>query len=271
MKFLKEKIKDEILSLIWNLRKIPYSMGYGSAKKKKIIQFLKNDKKELNIYNVKGMDERLIEYKWIFNHIAKVKSKKILDAGSTLNFDFLLERLDISNKIYIQTLFSEIKNYNNLNVSYIYEDLISSIFKENYFDYITCISTLEHIGFDNSFYNYNKLQVDNNKIDEKKYLDVINEFKRILKTNGKLLLTIPFGKKIKYQHLQQFDIFDIEEITKVFDPKNKNLNFFTYKNHNWIEVNHEECAESEIRVDYTKQTHDKLASSRSICFLELIK
>lgn len=113
--------------------------------------------------------------------------------------------------------------------------------------------------------------MDNNKIDEKKYLDVINEFKRILKTNGKLLLTIPFGKKIKYQHLQQFDIFDIEEITKVFDPKNKNLNFFTYKNHNWIEVNHEECAESEIRVDYTKQTHDKLASSRSICFLELIK
>lgn len=268
---LKQKFLDEILSLVWNIKKIPYSLGYGRARKKLIIKAIDNNNEELNFYNVKGMDERLVEYKWIFNYLSKIKSKTILDAGSTMNFDFIFERLDESNKIFIQTLFSEKKNYNFMNISYIYEDLNSPIFKDNFFDYITCISTLEHIGFDNSSYNYSKIKKDVNKTNNKKYLETIKEFKRVLKKNGKLLLTIPFGKKIEHNHLQQFDYGDVEEIIKFFNTENYTMRYFTYKNHNWIEVQYQECDNSEIRVDYSKQTSDHLASARSICLLELNK
>lgn len=264
-------IINQILIFIWKIKKIPFSIGYGFARKKKILTLIEDKNTSLDIYQVKGLDERLVEYKWIFQYISKVKSKTILDAGSTLNFDFLLEKIDRSNRIFIQTLYPETTNFNYLNVNYIYEDLKSSIFINDFFDYIICISTLEHIGFDNSFYNHNKIKTKVNDGNDKKYLDVIIEFKRILKINGKLLITVPFGKKIIFNHLQQFDIDDVKKIIDIFKPSRYSLRFFTYKDFGWIEVKYQDCSESLIRVDYSKQTEDHLASARSICLIELYK
>lgn len=264
-------IIGQIIIFIWNIKKIPFSIGYGLVRKKKILKLIEDNKASLDICHVKGLDERLVEYKWIFQYISNLNSKTILDAGSTLNFDFLLEKIDRSNNIFIQTLYSESKNYNYLNINYIYDDLKSSIFINDFFDYIICISTLEHIGFDNSFYNYNKIETNESNGNDKKYLDVVVEFKRILKINGKLLITIPFGKKIKFNHLQQFDINDVNKIIDIFEPKSHNLRFFTYKNCGWFEVKYQDCSESLIRVDYSKQTKDHLASARSICLIELNK
>ena len=57
--------------------------------------------------------------------------------------------------------------------------ILKSVFlKKNCFDYITCISTLEHVGFNNNHYNYfknKKYEILEN--DPKSYLDVIKILK----------------------------------------------------------------------------------------------
>ena len=84
-------------------------------------------------------------------------------------------------------------NNNDLKngISYVYENLIEKNFHKNYFDVITCISTLEHVGFDNEIYKtlqINKKTRKNNQV----YLNVIKNFKYYLKKNGILLITLPF-------------------------------------------------------------------------------
>ena len=81
---------------------------------------------------------------------------------------------------------------------------------------VTCISTLEHVGFNNEIYNYKKFKLKKNK---NNYLDVIKNFKHLLKPNGKLLLTIPFGKYKKFENYQIFDQKMLSKIIKIFKPK----------------------------------------------------
>jgi predicted SAM-dependent methyltransferase len=271
-KYIKKYFKFLII-LFWNIRKKPFSYGYGLARQEKIISILKKNKsKKIHIRNCYGFDERLVEYKLVFDELEKMDNKLILDAGSTLNFKYLLDKIIKKNKIFIETLFPENENFNTDGVSYIYNDLTNSKFKDNCFDVITCISVLEHVGFDNSSYifnnnNFSSIPKKNKSI----YLTSIKEFKRILKINGKLLITIPFGKKMMFNHLQQFNNNDIKDIISTFKPKKYLLRFFKYHNGIWSEVREKECLDSQIRVDQTSKTSDNLASARSICFLKLIK
>ena len=267
-----KKLLDPLLGMFWRIKKKPYTIGYGYVKKKEKIKALEKSNKDLNVSNAKGLDERIVEYKWIFQHISNLKNKNLLDAGSTMNFDFILSRINSSNNITIQTLSPENQNYNKLNVSYVYEDLRNKVFHEEYFDYILCISTLEHIGFDNSLYNYTDSEMHKSeKNQNESYLETISEFKRTLKKDGKLLITIPFGKKAYFNHLQQFDSSDLKRIIKKFNPTDYKIKFSTYSKFQWVECNEEDCRESEIRVDLSKNTHDHLPSCRSICLIELIK
>lgn len=271
-KYIKKYFKFLII-LFWNIRKKPFSYGYGLARQEKIISVLKRNKfKKISINNCYGFDERLVEYRVIFEELKKINNKLILDAGSTLNFKYLLDKIIKKNKIFIETLFPENENFNTSGVSYIYNDLTNSKFKNDCFDVITCISVLEHIGFDNSSYIFNNntfatVAKKNRHI----YLKSIKEFKRILKINGKLLITIPFGKKMIFNHLQQFNSNDIQNIISTFKPKKFFLRFFKYHNGVWSEVQQKECDDSEIRVDQASTTSDNLASARSICFIKLIK
>ena len=75
---------------------IPWSKGYYEYKKDFITKSI-NDKNLLqNIKNNTSLkdyghrlDERVVEYPWIFSKIG-VNKLKILDAGSTFNFDFVV-------------------------------------------------------------------------------------------------------------------------------------------------------------------------------------
>jgi predicted SAM-dependent methyltransferase len=272
LKKILKKILDPLLGLLWQLKKKPYTLGYGYVKKKNIIKAIDTLSNDLTVTNATGLDERIVEYKWIFQHISNLKNKNFLDAGSTMNFDFIINRINSSNNVTIQTLSPEIENFNKYNVSYVYQDLRDKIFNEEFFDYILCISTLEHIGFDNSNYNYTASKMHGHiKKENESYLEAILEFKRILKVGGRVLITIPFGKKFIFNHLQQYDSNDLKKILKCFEPKSYKIQFATYDNHKWAECKEEDCKDSEIRVDLSTNTNDHLASCRSICLIELVK
>ena len=227
------------------IQKKPFSTGYNFYKWNRILKQINKNKIDINIENAEGLDERIVEYPWVINELKKLNGN-LLDAGSTINFPEILNKIKKKFSITIQTLYPE--NYCNFEdgISYLYSDLTKQTFKENHFDVITCISTLEHVGFN----------VDN--------------FKIILKKNGVLLLTLPYGKHEKFKHLQQFDKNMIDSIIKIFNPKKYDKKFSVYKNFKWQTCSELDCKNINFRKFSKKKSYDNAASARSIIMLKLI-
>lgn len=275
--FFERKISNQLNFLIKNLKiliylthKKPFKIGYDEYKWNKIEKKINNQNKKINELNCPGIDERIIEYKWIINELENKKGN-ILDAGSVLNYAPIIKKLN-NFDLLIQTLYPEKNNFSKKSVSYIYSDLKKKIFEENYFDFIACISTLEHIGFDNTQYNYYKNdKYEGIEKNSKDYLKVIENFKHILKKGGYLYITIPFGKKQIFEHLQQFDSEDIKILIEKFNPDFVEKSFYIYKNFSWIECDELDCKDIEFRTQKEKNPSDKAASARSVIFLKLRK
>lgn len=261
---------------------IPWSEGYLAHKEESIISSIssaaileKFSKKAIPTNYGYRLDERIVEYPWIFANLKKKKTV-FLDAGSTFNFDYLLNNKLIENKDkYIYTFYPEAKSYNFKRISYVYGDLRDLPFRNNFFEEIVCQSTIEHIDMDNSMYGYDlksTLELVTNKSYE--YLKVIDELLRVLKTNGQLLLTFPYGKFENHGFFQQFDDEMVSRITdKMKDLGSCELVFFKYLPDGWIVASQEECNNSESFNPHTQigKKDDFAAHSRAICCVKFIQ
>jgi SAM-dependent methyltransferase len=261
---------------------IPWSEGYATHKEESIVDSISNatvldefSKKRVPANYGYRLDERIVEYPWIFANLKKGKTV-FLDAGSTFNFDYLLNNELIENKEkYIYTFFPESKSYNDKRVSYVYGDLRALPFRDSFFEEIVCQSTIEHIDMDNSMYGYDlksTLELVTNKSYE--YLKVIEELLRVLKTDGQLLLTFPYGKFENHGFFQQFDAEMVAQITdKMKDFGSYELTFFKYLPEGWIVASQEECNDSESFNPHTQigKKDDFAAHSRAICCVKFIQ
>lgn len=261
---------------------IPWTKGYEAHKEESIYLSISDSaildeftKKRLPANYGYRLDERIVEYPWIFANFKKDKTV-FLDAGSTFNFDYLLNNELIENKEkYIYTFYPEDKSYNHKRISYVYGDLRNLPFKNDFFEEIVCQSTLEHIDMDNSMYGYNlKSTLDIVTDKSYEYLKVIEELLRVLKTNGQLLLTFPFGKFENHGFFQQFDDEMVSRITdKMKDLGSIEFTFFKYLPDGWIITSKEECNDCESFNPHTQigKKDDFAAHSRAICCVKFIK
>lgn len=216
------------------------------------------------------LDERVVEYPWVFSRI-NYQQQMVLDAGSALNFPYLLESPALkTQKVVICTLAPEINHYKSNRVSYVYDDLRQLMFKDQLFDTIVSISTIEHVGMDNT-----KLYTQDGDFNEacnSDYLQVISELKRLLKPGGKLLITVPFGKKQKFDWLQQFDLNMVNTVINRFDGSSHHVDYFRYQNDGWQWTTADACVADEYYDIHsaTGYTDDLLAASRAIACIELV-
>jgi len=129
------------------------------------------------------LGERSVEYEWILRNVGRAKrNSKLLDVGcgySRLDCVFYYlgydtYAIDVNKPPYV---YKQIK--------FIRGDIVRSSFKNNFFDIIVAISTLEHIG----------LGAYKDPIYGDGDLKAVEEMKRILKNHGLLLITGPFASK----------------------------------------------------------------------------
>lgn len=271
-----DKINDYI-----NNGKIPWSEGYHEFKNNYIAKSI-NDLKLLQKINNRDplvnygyrLDERVIEYPWIFSKLPKY-SGKLLDAGSTFNFDFIVNHPIVENKdLSILTYAPENNCFYKKRISYVFDDLRTLPFKNGLFDIIVSQSTIEHIDMDNSIYGYEIEHNENEKKKSYEYLKVIKEMIRVLKPKGKLLLTFPFGKFENHGFFQQFDEEMLMRIMNKLETKGTSeIDFFKYEQEGWQFKNI-----SELRnvVSYNPHSgkgelNDGAAHCRSVACVHFIK
>lgn len=259
--------------LLYLISKKKFSQGYEYYKWFRINKLINSKNKKLKVEGIYNLDERVIEYQWVFNELNKVKKNlNLLDAGSTLNFPQIIKKIKLKFKITIQTLYPENYSFYEDGISYIYEDLTQKKFNKKTFDIITCISTLEHIGFDNSIYKNKSKKVFKNP-NKQDYLKVIENFKFSLKKGGILLLTVPYGLHREFNNLQVFDEKKIKSIITKFKPRKFDLKFATYNNNSWTECSSKQCLvnEKNLNKKYLNKNKFDLRSANSVALVKLVK
>ena len=228
---------------------IPWSQGYDIYKRNFIIQTLGSDDLLLPFrrgtslpsgYGV-GIDERCIEYPWLVAHTHDGQ-ENYLDAGSTLNYDFILDHPTFRRKtMHILTLAPEANCYWQRGISYIFSDLRDMPYRDAYFDTIACLSTLEHVGCDNTSYTSKGAYGAQRPKD---FVFAMQEFARVLKSGGELFVTVPFGV---YSHFGTFQQFDRELLSQAIEAFGKATEvtetFYQYTVEGWKKASAADCTE----------------------------
>lgn len=185
-----------------------------------------------------GLDERIVELPWV---VHKVKgSPLILDAGSALNHAVVLKHLRDS-KVYIVTLYPE-RYRDEDGVSYLYEDLRQLSFKDDLFDAVVSVSTIEHIALETRGYKGDAALRDTDTATGD-HVSAVLEMKRVVKAGGRVLITAPFGRH--QVHGGQWQIFDaamVAEVVSAFAPRSYELRYYRYLDDRWQSASADECA-----------------------------
>jgi SAM-dependent methyltransferase len=196
----------------------------------------------------------------------------LLDAGSILNFDFVLEHPALQNKnLHICTLAPEAECFWHKGISYLFGDLRRLPYRDDWFDWIVSLSTLEHVGMDNTMlYTGDDTKKESRPLD---YLQAVAEFRRVLKPGGTLFVSVPFGRAQSNGWLQVFDQSGIERMVRGFGAGSCLMEYFFYNPEGWQRSTASEAGGATFFDIHHAPGYDSdfAASARAICCLELKK
>ena len=217
------------------------------------------------------IDERIVEYPWFFSRLPQ-DSGVLLDAGSILNYPQVLAHPKLANKkLFISTLAHEGQAYPERNISYVYEDFRAPCYKEGFFDWICCLSTLEHVGMDNTLhYTFDE---EKKECKHNDYITAINALHSCLKPGGTLFLSIPYGTYKNHNWFQVFNATMLDTIINSFSPAKHIETIFQYVDDHWIFSNREQAQNATCFDIHAQKEYDVdfAAFSRGIACLELVK
>ena len=265
----------------------PWREGYDEYREKCLSEAVNNDalleafaeNRTLSAGYGYRLDARIIEIPWVLAHVRK-SGPRFLDAGSALNYDFVLTSSALKEKqMTIVTLAPEGQAFWQLGVSYVFGDLRDLDFRDERFDSIACISTIEHIGMDNTMYAED-LKIAQ-RSDPSEFILAVKELRRVLKTGGSLFISFPFGRYENHGWFQQFDADLVDTLVGAFAPSRSHEVIFQYHPDGWQVSNREACRDCEFfdvhdskysdpnsTIEYPP---DYPAGERALACLELVK
>ena len=273
-KFIQNAQKKMICQLFLLTGKKPWEIGYLAYREAKVKEIIINGEfaaETLPPGYGHRIDERIIEYPWLFSRLPP-GAGKLLDAGSILNHEFLLNQKILEEKdIVISTLAPERNSFWKKGISYVYEDLRETCFKDDYFDFIVSLSTIEHIGLDNTLL-YTK-DTSKKEMNPDSYRDAIREFRRIMKPGGTLYLSFPYGRYRNHEWFQVFNEEMLDQVIRTFSPKSIAEKHFRYESEGWHNSSREESKDGTCFDILQEKTYspDYAAFSRAVVCLEMVK
>jgi len=180
--------------------------------------------------------DRFIEYPWMLENI-DIKEGRLLDIGSTI-CDNLYNTLP--KTIEINCLNLNNAKFKNKEIKFKKGDIRNTNYPDNYFDCITCISTLEHIGVSGRY---------NSDEDSGGDLKAMREIKRILKPNGILLATVPYGAKDVLPINKLYNKSRIKNLFEGFEIMSQEFKKFNKDWNVWLKADEEKASTTDMLKD----------------------
>ncbi len=196
-----------------------------------------------------GFDERVVEYPWL---ISKRPCGRVLDAGSTLNHAHVLDRiLPLVDRLDIVTLEPESESFPERGISYVYADLRDLPFEDESYDTVVSLSTLEHVGMDNRRFGSAVPHASDPSAERDR---AVAELGRVLKPGGRLLASVPYGRREDHGWFEQFDAGMLKELLEPLTAT-IGLTVFAYSKGGW--------QRSTLREAGRAQYHDFTATGQA--------
>jgi SAM-dependent methyltransferase len=175
-----------------------------------------------------GFDERVVEYPWMF---AQGLGGRVLDAGSTFNHQHIVERaLPLVDALTITTLAPEGHAFVERAVSYVFADLRALPFRDGWFDTVVSLSTLEHVGMDNAFYGVRDAPAPD---PDAAVAHAAHELRRITRPGGRILLSVPYGRREDHGWFRQFDADGLSRLIAAFEAASHTVSLFAHAPSGW--------------------------------------
>ena len=140
-------------------------------------------------------DERVVEIPWV---LARLDGRRALEVGYAFAEPPYLAAL-------LQAGFEELVGVDLATADVegligVQADVRDLPFEDGAFDLVLCVSTLEHVGADNTGYG---LAAED---DGASRLTALRELRRVLVSDGRLLITVPCGEPSDYGWFRQDDV-----------------------------------------------------------------
>jgi SAM-dependent methyltransferase len=222
-------------------------------------------------------DERVVELPWIVSQLAGTAAGAVvLDAGSTLNRAEALEHPALRGRnVLIYGLAAEPRFGAAGTISYVYGDLRKMLLRDGCVDAAACISTLEHIGMDNTRqYAVGSQYAES---DRDGWRPAVAELSRVLRPGGLALLTVPFGVARNHGWAQTFDAAGLEAISAALTENGGGTaerRFFRYRATGWEASDEAGCRDAEyfdIHAAGGRPAEDLAAAARAVACLRWVK
>jgi hypothetical protein len=201
-----------------------------------------------------GFDERVVEYPWLASRLPR---GKILDAGSTLNHAHVLERfLPRLDELHIVTLAPEDVAFPG--VSYEFSDLRELPYDDGAFDAVVSLSTLEHVGMDQSTYGIDAPRADDPAAELRRALA---ELRRV---GRRVFATVPYGAAEDHGWFRQLDRAEVESL-------GGEVEVYRYTADGWQRSSLDEAGDERYHDHHADRTvpPDRAAAARAVACIRL--
>lgn len=183
-----------------------------------------------------GLDERCIEFVWL---LAQRPRGMMLDAGSTLNNPPILDRfVPRVDALHILTLAYEGYAFPDRGISYVYGDLRRLPYRDGFFDTVASLSTLEHVGMDNTRYAEGATGSTDPRADR---LAAARELRRTVAPGGRVFVTVPYGMGEDGGWFEQLDRETLPELVAALGD-DASVEIFRYDTDGWRRSSTEDAA-----------------------------
>lgn len=189
-----------------------------------------------------GLDERVVEYPWTYARLGR--GERLLDVGSTLNapFHIGLVRGRFGEVVFLNPFRDDGHRSLEGGVSYVASDVRSHYLRPGSFDRITCLSTLEHVACDNTRYGEPSAGAATREEARAERARAMHSMRELLRADGALLLTVPFGMYEDHGWFVQLDATELDHAVEAFGAARSERRYFRLGD-GWRPAQASECAQ----------------------------
>jgi hypothetical protein len=239
------RLRHQLKADLWKRGgRVPGGYGSNAAKWIAIESGIRTPQDGRYGWNDGGLDERVVEYPWLFERMAGLKYKeRVLDAGSVLNHKRILDewRRLCYPPVSIVTLgyegFADVSN----EVRYEFADLRSLPYRDEWFPAVLSLSTLEHVGLDNAIYGAAAGAAEKTTNPGLEAAVAMQELHRVTQRGGTLFVSVPYGTRSNRDWFRVFNADDLDQLTSAGKWTNVSRRFFRQMREGWRECTADEA------------------------------
>lgn len=136
------------------------------------------------------LHSRCIEYPFAASRLAK--ADKVLDIGTAKSDKYWVQWLaGLEAEVYATDFEGPSTTLDMGKIKFVKSDIRRLPFKDNFFDAVFAVSTIEHIGLENP----QVFMKSKPFVEKQGDFQAVRELCRILKPSGRLIMTVPFGSR----------------------------------------------------------------------------